>query len=170
MASCPAHFRTHWECCSWDWKKLKKIPAWGSTPTHTYLKAKILTTQLRALQTGRQQRGQKGQGYAEPLTSTTSQSTGGHPLPNLLRILWIAGSVSFRHLLETSLRWYGWTSEILPSNKQSNIQLSNLHKTKTNSLVFEFLTSSYRQEPQPIKRSTKILWLSFISVLVFTTI
>lgn len=23
MASCPAHFRTHWECCSWDWKKKK---------------------------------------------------------------------------------------------------------------------------------------------------
>lgn len=23
MASCPAHFRTHWECCSWGWKKKK---------------------------------------------------------------------------------------------------------------------------------------------------
>lgn len=40
-------------------------------------------------------------------------------------------------MLETSLRWHGWTSEILPSNKQTDIQLSNLHKTKNNSLAFE---------------------------------
>lgn len=90
-----------------------------------------------SFQTGRQEWGQKSQGYAESLTFTTSQSTGRHPLPNLLKILWIAGSVPFRHLLETSLRWHGWASEILPSNKQADIQWSNLHKTKNNSLAFE---------------------------------
>lgn len=120
IASCPTHSDTHWECCSWAYeekkRKNKKQPADQCQPMRMS-NTDPSTHSSWPLQTGRRQnkKGLCRVPQHPPLPKAQDRTL----CQICLKSSESLDSAPLRHLLETSLHRHRWTSQTLPSNKQS---------------------------------------------------
>lgn len=101
-----------------DEKKQLEMATEELMPNHPYLWAKTLTSQF----TTAAETGTIGEASTQsPLTPAPPPWThrGSSRLNLLKKASQLLASVPFMHLLETSLNWHRWVSEMLPSNKQA---------------------------------------------------